>query len=76
MGWEYLHVCVDDATRLAYAEVLPDEKAVTATGFLNQAEARVAIFDFIEGWYNRHRRRSALGQKSPINLETQHLNAD
>lgn len=39
VGWEYLHVCVDDATRLAYAEVLPDEKAVTATGFLERALA-------------------------------------
>jgi transposase InsO family protein len=36
-GWEY--VCVDDATRLAYAEVLPDEKATTAAGFLRRAVA-------------------------------------
>jgi hypothetical protein len=28
IGWEFLHVCVDDATRVAYAEVLPDERAV------------------------------------------------
>jgi hypothetical protein len=39
LGWEFLHVCVDDATRVAYAEVLPDEKAVTATGFLERALA-------------------------------------
>jgi transposase len=32
IGWEYVHVCVDDATRLAYVEVLDDEKAVTAAG--------------------------------------------
>jgi hypothetical protein len=31
-GWERVHICVDDATRLAYAEVLPDEKATTAIG--------------------------------------------
>ena len=31
VGWEFLHVCVDDATRVAYAEVLGDERAVTAT---------------------------------------------
>lgn len=37
VGWEFLHVCVDDATRVAYAEVLPDEKAVTATAFLERA---------------------------------------
>lgn len=36
-GWECVHVCVDDATRLAYVEVLPDEKAVTAIGFLRRA---------------------------------------
>jgi transposase InsO family protein len=38
-GWEYVHVCVDDATRLAYVEVLEDEKAVTAAGFLRRAVA-------------------------------------
>lgn len=37
IGWEILHVCVDDATRLAYCEVLPDELGVTATGFLRRA---------------------------------------
>ncbi len=36
-GWEYVHVCVDDATRLAYVEVLDDEKALTAIGFLRRA---------------------------------------
>jgi transposase InsO family protein len=38
-GWECVHVCVDDATRLAYVEVLPDEKATTAIGFLGRAVA-------------------------------------
>jgi len=38
-GWERVHVCVDDATRLAYVEVLPDEKAATAIGFLRRALA-------------------------------------
>lgn len=37
VGWEYVHIAIDDATRLAYAEVLPDEKAQTATGFLARA---------------------------------------
>jgi transposase InsO family protein len=37
IGWEYVHVCVDDATRLAYVEVLSDEKATTAVGFLRRA---------------------------------------
>jgi len=43
-GWEYVHVCVDDATRLAYAEVLNDERADTAAGFLERAVA----------WYQAH----------------------
>jgi transposase InsO family protein len=38
-GWEYVHVAIDDCTRLAYAEVLPDEKASTAIGFLRRAVA-------------------------------------
>jgi transposase InsO family protein len=38
-GWEFVHVCVDDATRLAYVEVLPDEQATTAIGFLTRAGA-------------------------------------
>jgi transposase InsO family protein len=38
-GWEFVHVCVDDATRLAYAEVLDDEKATTAIAFLRRALA-------------------------------------
>lgn len=37
VGWEYVHVAVDDATRLAYVEVLADEKAKTAIGFLGRA---------------------------------------
>jgi Integrase core domain len=37
--------------------------------FKTQAAARMAVFDFIEGWYNPHRRHSALGYQSPINYE-------
>jgi transposase InsO family protein len=37
VGYECVHVCVDDATRLAYVEVLADEKATTAIGFLRRA---------------------------------------
>jgi len=36
-GWEFVHVCVDDATRLAYVEVLEDERGKTAAGFLRRA---------------------------------------
>jgi transposase InsO family protein len=44
IGWEYVHVAVDDASRLAYAEVLPDERGSTVTAFLWRALA----------WYRRH----------------------
>lgn len=38
-GWEAVHVAVDDTTRLAYVEILPDERAVTSVGFLERATA-------------------------------------
>ena len=38
-GWEFVHVAVDDCTRLAYVEVLADERASTAIGFLRRAIA-------------------------------------
>ena len=44
IGWECVHVAVDDHSRLAYVEVLPDEKATTAIGFLRRAVA----------YYQRH----------------------
>jgi len=36
VGWEYVHVAIDDKTRLAYCEVLPDERGVTARAFLER----------------------------------------
>lgn len=44
IGWDFAHVCVDDATRLAYVEVLPDEKGETCVLFLQRAIA----------WFARH----------------------
>jgi transposase InsO family protein/transposase len=43
-GWEFVHIAIDDCTRLAYAEVLADEKATTAISFLRRAIA----------FFNRH----------------------
>ena len=37
--------------------------------FRTQAEVRLAVFGFIEGWYNPRRRHSALGYQSPVNFE-------
>lgn len=39
--------------------------------FRTQVEVRLAVFGFIEGWYNPGRRHSALSYQSPINLEPQ-----
>jgi transposase InsO family protein len=44
VGWEYVHIAIDDATRLAYVEVLTDEKAITAIGFLRRAVAHYATY--------------------------------
>lgn len=43
--------------------------------FRSQAEARMAIFEWIEGWYNPHRRHSGLGYRSPVNYERAHHQA-
>lgn len=40
VGWDFVHVAIDDATRLAYVEVLSDERRGTATGFLVPALRR------------------------------------
>lgn len=39
IGWDFVHVAIDDATRLAYVEVLPDETGATAAAFLERALA-------------------------------------
>ena len=44
-GWECCHVAIDDATRLAFVEVLPDERGETAAGFLRRAIAWFAEHD-------------------------------
>src|SRR4051794_23829637 len=40
--------------------------------FRSQAEAKMAVFEWLEGWYNRHRRHSSLGYRSPVNYEQAH----
>jgi transposase InsO family protein len=46
VGWEFVHIAIDDHSRLAYAEVLPDEKAKSAIGFLRRASAFYARYGF------------------------------
>jgi transposase InsO family protein len=39
LGWEFVHVCIDDASRIAFAQVMPDEKKNSAVPFLKAAVA-------------------------------------
>ena len=39
VGWEYVHVCIDDNSRIAFAQILPDERKHSATAFLKAAVA-------------------------------------
>jgi transposase InsO family protein len=64
VGHEYVHVCVDDYSRLAYAEVLPDQKTTTAIGFLRRAVA----------FYRRHgiRVEQLLTDNGSASVSTRH----
>ena len=42
LGWEFVHVCIDDASRIAFVQVLPDEKKQSAVAFLKAAIAYYA----------------------------------
>jgi transposase InsO family protein len=42
IGWEFVHVCVDDASRIAFSQILPDEKKESAVAFLKAALAYYA----------------------------------
>lgn len=63
--------CYDNALCESFFATLECELLDRRT-FRSHAEARTAIFQFIEGWYNPHRRHSALGQQSPMQFERLH----
>jgi transposase InsO family protein len=70
-GFLYLAVVLDaydNAMAESFFATLECE-LIDRRRFKTQAEARMALFEFIEGWYNPHRRHSALGYLSPINYE-------
>lgn len=60
--------CYDNAMCESFFATLECE-LLDRRKFKTKAEARIACFEFIEGWYNPSRRHSALGYKSPINYE-------
>ena len=60
--------CFDNAMAESFFATLECE-LLERRSFKTQVEARMAVFDFIEGWYNPHRRHSALAYHSPIEYE-------
>jgi putative transposase len=60
--------CFDNALCESFFATLECE-LLDRRRFTSQTEARGAVFHFIEGWYNRHRRHSALGYLSPAEFE-------
>ena len=63
--------CFDNAMCESFFATLECE-LLDRRHFRTQVEARMAVFEFIEGWYNPHRRHSALYYLSPINYERSH----
>ena len=66
--------CFDNAMCESFFATLECE-LLDRQRFVTQAEARIAVFDFVEGWYNTHRRHSALDYLSPIDYERRHATA-
>jgi putative transposase len=63
--------CYDNAMCESFFATLECE-LLDRRSFATQKDARMAVFNFIEGWYNPRRRHSALGYLSPINFEKNH----
>jgi putative transposase len=63
--------CYDNALCESFFATLECE-LLERRSFRTQAEGRLAVFEFIEGWYNPHRRHSALDYLSPISYERRH----
>ena len=60
--------CYDNAMAESFFASLECE-LLDRSNFRNHAEARAELFRYIEGWYNTHRRHSAIGYRSPVNFE-------
>jgi len=63
--------CYDNALCESFFATLECE-LLDRRRFRRRAEAKIAVFDFIEGFYNPRRRHSSLGQMSPVNYEKNH----
>jgi putative transposase len=60
--------CFDNAMAESFFATLECE-LLDRRRFKTQAEAEIAVFDFIEGWYNPQRRHSSIGYLSPLQYE-------
>ena len=67
--------CYDNAMCESFFATLECE-LIDRQRFRSQAEARLQIFQYIEGWYNPHRRHSAIDYLSPINYERRYQGAN
>ena len=67
--------CWDNAVAESFFATLERELLNRRT-FKSQVEARMAVFRWIEGWYNTRRRHSAIGRRSPVNFERSHEEAE
>ena len=63
--------CYDNAMAESFFASLECE-LIDRTTFRSHADARLAVFDYIEGWYNPRRRHSAIGYLSPVSFERLH----
>jgi putative transposase len=63
--------CYDNAMCESFFATLECELIERET-YATRSEARLSVFDFVEGWYNPHRLHSAIGYQSPINYEEEH----
>ena len=67
---------VGDAYDNAVAEsffATVEREVLSRRRFKTQAEAKMAMFEWLEGWYNPHRRHSSIGRLSPVNFERRQL---
>jgi putative transposase len=62
--------CYDNATMESFGSTPNHELVVSVRKFMTRNEATTAIFDYIEGFYNRTRLHSALGFNTPLDYES------
>jgi transposase InsO family protein len=75
-GWEFVHVCIDDNSRVAFSQILPDERKESAVAFLKAAVAYYASLGVIVLRVmtdNGSCYRSKVFRKACADLELKHI---